>query len=348
MVLLEHFYFCLTYVLGIPLEFYLPKSPSCNCSERLTPASGEWASREEMVLFGTIYADYFNFPLKGEEFSRYAPFVRLEEAHLIRVLDKLVKEQHLETEEGYFVLPGRKSLVQKRITQQRNLNGLLVHADKILPKLRALAWIRGAYLTGSLAAKNPEKHDDLDVLLVVDRRRVFVTLYGIRLLKKLSILKDICPNFIVDENNLKLGYPNLFTAIELAHARSLKWTLKNKSFETENPWLSDLLPHFDYSVTSDDTITKAHVLGECLHFMFSPVLSMVDFVLFRWVRGRSKGRYAKNQGVFKPHSPHRQLRLFRFLLKKAEWAGIQHPQLLAHLKSQIAILEADARRWDEA
>lgn len=112
-------------------------------------------------------------------------------------------------------------------------------------------------VTGNLAMDNAEKNDDIDLLIVTARKRLWLT----RLLTNFLVeivanrrrpndkeVKDkICLNMFLTEDHLKipLKEQNLFTAHEVCQLKLL-WQRKNsyQKFIQKNLWSQKFLPNW--------------------------------------------------------------------------------------------------------
>ena len=130
-------------------------------------------------------------------------------------------------------------------------------AKKVAGWLRLIPWIKMVAVTGNLAMDNAEKNDDIDLLIVTARKRLWLT----RLLTNFLVeivanrrrpndkeVKDkICLNMFLAEDHLKLSIreQNLFTAHEIYQLKPI-WARNQlyQKFIQENLWCQKFLPNW--------------------------------------------------------------------------------------------------------
>ncbi len=137
-------------------------------------------------------------------------------------------------------------------------------AEKALRKLAWIPWIVFAGITGSVAFLNAEKGDDIDIFMVVQKNRLWITrLLEYVILGSMKIRKTfgqsdesdkLCMNFYISEENLGVGKykEDFMTALELIKIRPILHKDYLRAIFYQNLWLKQYfvdLPvrAFDYS-----------------------------------------------------------------------------------------------------
>lgn len=170
-------------------------------------------------MFRTLaYADIFDYPLTREEIYRW----------LIKG-DSFTKAK----ESPYWnYLPGRAKLVKLRRQRERISR---VKLDKFLPiiyRLKIIRWIKLICVTGALAMNNADADDDIDLMIVTAKNRLWLTraLVSLLLFSRLRrgrlVDNRICINLWLDESAMAIEQQNLYLAHEICQARPI--------FEREN------------------------------------------------------------------------------------------------------------------
>lgn len=299
------------------------------------------------LLVAVLYADVFDFAATAVELRRYVPLVPIELDGALDALDALVAAGHVGLDGEYYTLSGREELARIRRERQERAQAMWERVAVEMPGLLSLPQIRGAFVTGSLAANNPIEGADVDVMLVAERGRTFATLYAMRLLRRRYPELRFCPNYVISEDELDLLYPNLLTAYEWSLAVPVKWSDAASQVELSNPWLRRWVPNADPGEHRLKAMTNGRVsrVGRLLD---TPLGGLFDRICYEWVRVRSKGRYAPKRGTFKPHSPARHRRILAELLKRMDERGIAWPRLEAELARELDQLAVALRDWEAA
>jgi len=163
---------------------------------------------------------------------------------------------------------------EKKVIEKQNLYSLdkinpneldikIKHARKLLEKAQATAnylkqipWIELVAVTGSVAAFNADKDDDIDVFIVTRENRLFLSRFFIvAVLKILRIYWNaqkpggtICPNIMMSTKSLtwEKDKQNIYTANEI----SMLYPLFSRNncyfnFMEQNSWTTKYLPNIN-------------------------------------------------------------------------------------------------------
>jgi hypothetical protein len=201
----------------------------------------------EAILHTVIYADLFDYPLTAQQIHRYltgytAPLAIVEE-HLAS--DVWLSER-LDSIPPFWFLAGRGHLVRLRQEREAYSRNLWSAAWRYGHLMATLPFVRMTAVTGSLAMNNAASaQDDMDFLIVTRQGRVWLArglvLLVVHLARRLGV--EICPNYVMAEQHLRLGEPNLFTAHELAQLVPLHGRSTYLRLVESNAWLSHYLPN---------------------------------------------------------------------------------------------------------
>ena len=132
-------------------------------------------SLKAAILKTLAYSDNFSFPLTSQEILVRLIQEKADKVQVDAVLkDLLVRKQVMQKGEYYYV-PGRAALVEQRLKRAKVSAREITHAKLVAEKLKHVPGILGIYLTGSLAVKNSDEGDDLDLLIVTDNHRLWTT-----------------------------------------------------------------------------------------------------------------------------------------------------------------------------
>ena len=305
------------------------------------------SSREESVLGALCYADIFDFPCKAEEIPTYLPMVAMTMGQIEICLHKLLSKGQIQRKGDYWFLKGRDEVVfkrQKRETQTLEKWSLL---RKYLPKIIGLPWIKGILLTGSLAARNASKDDDADLFLILDHRRMWLGYLIIRLWLRRIKKINLCPNYAISDQSLKLVFPNLFTAIEWSMAVPLKDDGVLETMASNNDFFQRFIPNGKPVKQRRVNIEpRKTFLGSLMTLLLrSPLGALGDKLEFARLKWRTKGTYFPKKFVYKPHPPLRQYLILKAWLERLDRYGIELLEVRQHIYEQKSSLKAAMREW---
>jgi len=189
-------------------------------------------------------------------------------------IDRLISGGKMISYNGYFMLPGRLSLYDKRIEYQKISDQKWKKLLKISFWLQMVPYMRAVFVTGSLAIGNVHKKSDLDLLIVTAPGRIWfsrflisvlISLFGMRRKRFDKIAPDkICLNHYITEKSLKIPFKSLYAAQVYAHMIPI-WSKEQKTideFERLNSWISEYV--CDWKIKRNyrfRTISNSKVLG---------------------------------------------------------------------------------------
>jgi len=128
-------------------------------------------------------------------------------------------------------------------------------ARKVARWLRLIPTIKMVAVTGALAMENSDKEDDVDLLIVTAKNRLwfsrglvvtFLRFFGLYRRPR-KIKNMICPNMLLDEEHLVVHKKeqDLFSAHEVCQLKVL-WEKDGiyQKFVKENQWAKRFLPNW--------------------------------------------------------------------------------------------------------
>lgn len=215
------------------------------------------------ILSTVIYFDVLEYPLTAFELWKYslcAPYGPvsgqiLQKIPLVRIMreaDDLVEKGIFSKCEGRYTLFGRSTLVFERGEKIKHSMLKLKRARHVVYWLRMLPFVRMIGITGRLSLKNIGKTSDWDVLVVLEKKhiwigRTFLTvfLHSIRKRRWGSYTKDrFCLNYFITNEKLEIGVQDLFAAKEYAFLLPLFGQKTFALFEMKNAWIKKFLPRW--------------------------------------------------------------------------------------------------------
>ena len=207
-----------------------------------------------------LYSSVFKYPLTY--YQLFNLFIidaqkELNQPSFLYELAKLINKQFVIVEDEKCYLPGVKYADWKK---RGRTSKVLVRKNKAVFKiLERIPWIKFIGITGSVAARNADKNDDLDIFVITKRNRVWITRGFLALILK-SILKNyvkrgIDPNIFIDETNLEwpLEQRNVYVANEVIRMYPVidKEDTYFKFLE-QNKWIGEYMGNFKTNYIEED------------------------------------------------------------------------------------------------
>lgn len=156
----------------------------------------------------------------------------------------------IEKKEDLYFLRSKKELVNKRKLKTevstKNWNKL----KKISKIINLAPFVKGIFVSGSLALNNSNENSDIDLLIITKRKRIFTVRFFLTLFLNLinqrrklnKIAGKICLNHYLTEDSLEMEFPSLYNAYTYLH---LKPIIDRgnvfKQFKNKNSWIKDYL-----------------------------------------------------------------------------------------------------------
>ena len=195
-------------------------------------------------------------------------------------LQGLLKAGLLQTENGFYFLPGRSQLYALRIEKEKIAAAKWKKFLKLGEWFQAVPYLRGMLASGSMALGNTDKESDFDVLVIAASGR----LYTCRVLLSLvaSFLRarrkrfdklapdKFCFNHYVTDKSLAIRHESLYNAQTYIHLKPVLISEELfENFYASNLWLNKYVYNFRAennfvrrSIKLNMTLRSLAVLGE--------------------------------------------------------------------------------------
>jgi hypothetical protein len=235
-----------------------------------------------------VYSDLFSSPLPLDHAVAAAMGVVLD----VPTLRRLVAGPALAPlvtlhPNGYLILSGREALVDEMPEREAMTRALLANHRTTLSLLEKLPFVRGLVISGGVAHKNVSgRAADIDLFVIAARGRAYTAYTLLFLATTLTRTRRIiCPNYIVDENELAIAYHrDLFTAHQLVSARPMSGHPAYAALCAANEaWVRRLFPAFaarpDADPREPSTLQAA---GELVFWPVAPVLEALFRTAWRF------------------------------------------------------------------
>ena len=199
-------------------------------------------------MFKTLtYADIFDYPLTASELKRWliGPTGSDPAGKSPIGSDPIVKTN------GFYHLPGRSKVVALRRRRQHFSQLKWPAAYRAAKILSFIPWVKLVAVTGALAMNNSDKDDDIDLMIITSKDRLWLTrllsfIFLFPLLRRGDQINNrLCLNLWLDESALALKLQNLYIAHEICQARPVfDRDQTYKKFIGANLWYKRFLPNW--------------------------------------------------------------------------------------------------------
>ena len=206
---------------------------------------------EKAIKRTLAYRSIFNYPLNFYQLSTYLiTDRRIGNKALRKELKKLEKKGQIKTENNLYTLHGVKNIDWK---DRKNSSTSLIDSHKyVFDSLKKIPWIKFIGITGATAAFNAHANDDIDIFIISQRKRLWITrLFTTLILKSLKKyrtdkdpVRKICPNIFIDEDNVE--WDKSKQGLYVAHEILMMHPLYDKDntyfkFIKKNSWVFNYL-----------------------------------------------------------------------------------------------------------
>src|SRR5579872_743529 len=126
-----------------------------------------WTSMHQInkaLIKTLLYSNLFHFPLTAEEIWK---FLLSEKEYPYREIEKYLKleKNNIEEKNGLYFLKGYQAIVSLRKNRQEIGNKKIQKAHKIIQLLSLIPTILLIGISGSVAVKNADQGDDIDLFI---------------------------------------------------------------------------------------------------------------------------------------------------------------------------------------
>lgn len=206
----------------------------------------------KQIIKTLSYFNFFDYPLTLNELSQFTKINIKSEKDFAT----LVKQKDIEHFKSYYFLSNRRQIVGTRIKREKESNKKLFKAKKIIKKLTIIPTVNFIGISGSLAMKNSEINDDIDIFVISKDNLVWITrLLLVLYLKKLNVYRKkhdkntkdkVCLNLIIGDKSIGFtkNRQNLYIAHEIVQLMPI-FQRGNTYFNfiDKNKWLFKFLPN---------------------------------------------------------------------------------------------------------
>jgi hypothetical protein len=270
--------------------------------------NGENTEKLERQILATIaYYDILNYPLTSFEVflylinnrRRYCEMSLLWSIKLSEIIELLDNSEYLKKYIGqklgfYFLRKnppnppyqgGDADIVQRRLDGRKISDGKWKKARKIYKIMRAVPFLRGILISGSLALGSVKKSSDIDIMVIAKNGRIWTVRFFLMILifflgarRNEKDTKDkICLNHYITDKSLQIPFFSLYDAHLYSHLINVyddKDNIKTfQEFQKNNSWIKNYVQNYDLSELRFSTSVKKNktlsFIAKILEFILS-------------------------------------------------------------------------------
>ena len=197
------------------------------------------------IVASLAYADVFDWPLTPTEVHLGLPLAASLEDVRAALASPGRLDGHVATQAGFVTLPGREGLADDRRRRMDASRDLWRRAARAARAVAALPLVRMVAVTGSLAVGAAEDDADVDLLVVTEDDRLWLTralTIGVVRAAAAGGVR-LCPNYFLAESALELRERDLFTAHELVQMVPIAGWSTYLELLRRNDWYRAFLPN---------------------------------------------------------------------------------------------------------
>ena len=217
------------------------------------------------ILLALAYHDIFEYPLDSSEIYDLLVKKKVRKESIARELERLRAIGKIGGSDRYFFLKNRKKITRIRKLRAKYSQAKLRKAAFFAGLLRIIPSVKLVAISGALAMKNSRKDDDIDLVIVTQKNKLWTARFLANLLL-LPFKRDpagqkisdrACLNMFLDESDLSIKDHNMYTAHEICQMK-LIWDRDNtySKFLRANSWIREYLPNWESSVERQTTNVK--------------------------------------------------------------------------------------------
>jgi hypothetical protein len=227
------------------------------------PVLSSWSDAELAILRSVLYAALFDYPLTLAQLRQTLAETMMTPTEILTAYEHSAALRSLvEFREGFFYPRGRADLPGVRRRREARSRLFLRRHRMLLTLVCAMPYVRAVALSGSIAHLNLDEEGDLDLFLVTRRRRVWSVAVAVVVLARLMRRRrNVCANFLVDEDSMALDQRDLFTANQIIHLKTLIGRPLFRRLLDANPFVTRFYPNFHPAVGSRFEFGSHPLLG---------------------------------------------------------------------------------------
>jgi hypothetical protein len=170
------------------------------------------------------YSSIFNYPMSEHQLYTFLITKKdFEYDFFKKSLRRLVKGDNVKAKNGKYYSPGIRPVSWK--LRRKYSQDLIKESQKAIKYLSKIPWIKMIGITGAVATHNASKDDDIDIFIITEKNRLWISRFFVFLILKAinkyghgkKDARKFCCNLWCDESAMKWGKAkqNIYVAREL-------------------------------------------------------------------------------------------------------------------------------------
>lgn len=261
---------------------------------------------ESAAIHTLAYADIFDQALTVDELERYLIQYHLSTNHLQHLKHPLIIKKNTT-----FALVNRDALIQAKSSQEKISQEKIHHIQNWQFVFRFIPWIKFVGVTGSVAAKSPRPNDDIDLLIITDVNRLWLSRLLLTVALNITMKRrkphadpqkvnnKFCLNMWISLDGLEEKNQDLYTANELA--RVIPIINRHHTYQkylAANNWASRYLPNaFSQENVAPNLPFKLPVID----YILSAINNITEKLLKKIMKQPTNETIESNRLAFHPH-----------------------------------------------
>lgn len=211
---------------------------------------------QQSILATLAYHDIFDYPLTAAEIHQYIIGRFTSRKVLTDKINLLVGIKLISEKKGYYFLKGRLKIVSLRKQRQRFSKAKIKRAYFFAKVLKMIPTVKLVAISGALAMQNSHREDDIDLVLICAKNRLWTTRFLVNLsllpfkrdVRSQKITDRACLNVFIDESALAIKPQSLYLAHEICQMKPI-WDRDGtyQRFISANKWVYKFLPNWQLS-----------------------------------------------------------------------------------------------------
>lgn len=264
---------------------------------------------QESILKTVAFFDVLFRPLREREiFENLQNHGSQKEVSFFDFKKNLLQlREFLESQDDFWFLKGRRFLVKEREKREKISKKNWAKLEKIAKKIIHVPFLRGIFVSGSLAILNSNEKSDIDLLVITKTGRIFTVRFFLTLLLDVmgerrrpgKVAGKICLNHYLTEDSLKIEFKSLYNAYSYLHLLPIL-NQENifERFRKEQRWMKEYIYFIGLTFRPPFTLKGSSKLARFLEKILSGSFGNWIEEILKEVQIKRKEKYYK-KGVKK-------------------------------------------------
>jgi len=233
--------------------------------DNMVPRAKERAC-DKAIKKTLAYSAVFKYPMSFHQLgTMLISKKRFDYETFDRSLKRLLKKKRISTSKGKYYLKSVKPVSWEK--RDKDSQWLIKNNLRAIKILEIIPWLKMAAITGSVAANNAERNADIDLFIITQKNRLWITrgfaTLVLSLIGKYAVGQNnkdkLCCNIFIDEKNLR--WPREDNNIFVAHDILAMHPIINKDniyfkFLRANKWVLKYFGHYKVELLAHPSSSK--------------------------------------------------------------------------------------------